>query len=127
MADTHHEGGEHHGNLFRLYMIVAVALSVATATSFLFNYLARPTDEGGLAMISRVIAFALILTVAIVKATLVGMYFMHLKWDWKLLYFLIIPAFILGTMMMIVLLPDIYFGPSHDRAEGYEIAAKEQP
>ena len=127
MADTHHEGGGHHGNLFRLYMIVAVALAVATATSFLFNYAARPTDEGGLNMISRVVAFALILTVAIVKATLVGTYFMHLKWDWKLLYFLIIPSFVLGTMMMVVLLPDIYFGPSRDRAEGYEIAAKEQP
>jgi hypothetical protein len=27
--------------------------------------------------------------------------------DWRRLYYLLIPAFILGTMMMIVLMPDI--------------------
>jgi caa(3)-type oxidase subunit IV len=126
MAETQHHD-EHHGNVFRTYMIVAVVLSVATATSFFFNWLARPVADGGAEVIGRFVAFGLILTVAVVKATLVGMYFMHLKWDWKLLYFLIIPAFILGTMMMIVLLPDIFLGPSKDMAEAYEIAAKEQP
>jgi hypothetical protein len=55
------------------------------------------------------------------------MYFMHLKWDWKFLYFLIIPVFIMGTMMMTVLLPDIFFGPNKDMTEALEIAAKEQP
>jgi hypothetical protein len=34
---------------------------------------------------------------------------MHLKWDWGRLYFLIIPVFILGAMMMMVLLPDLVF------------------
>jgi cytochrome c oxidase subunit 4 len=124
MADTHHQGehhGEHHGNLFKIYMIIAVVLSVATASSFIFNSMARAH------IIGVVVAFVLILSVAILKATLVGMYFMHLKWDWKLLYFLIIPVFIMGTMMMVVLLPDIFIGPSKDMAEGFEIAAKEQP
>ena len=51
----------------------------------------------------------LILGVAVFKATLVGMYFMHLKFDWGKLYFMIFPAFILGVMMMMVLLPDIVF------------------
>jgi cytochrome c oxidase subunit IV len=125
MADTQHHSehhGEHHGNVFKLYMIVAVVLAVATATSFLFNWMGRPVADGGLAAISRTVAFVAILLVAIVKATLVGMYFMHLKWDWKLLYFLIIPVFIMGTMMMVVLLPDIFFGPYHDMSEAIEIA-----
>jgi caa(3)-type oxidase subunit IV len=126
VADTQHHA-EHHGNVFKIYMVVAVVLSVATATSFLFNWLARPVADGGAEVIGRFVAFALILSVAIVKATLVGMYFMHLKWDWKLLYFLIIPVFIMGTMMMVVLLPDIFFGPNHEMAEGYEISAKVQP
>jgi caa(3)-type oxidase subunit IV len=126
MAETNNHG-EHHGNVFKAYMIVAIVLSVATATSFLFNWLARPVADGGAEVIGRFLAFALILTVAIIKATLVGMYFMHLKWDWKLLYFLIIPVFIMGTMMMVVLLPDIFLGPSHEMAEGYEIAEKVQP
>ena len=106
MADQHSHG-EGHGNLFRTYMIVAVALAIATAMSFLVN---QTID-------SKAAAFVLILSVAIIKATLVGTYFMHLKWDWRLLYFLIIPAFILGTMMMIVLMPDSVIGPAHDAGE----------
>jgi hypothetical protein len=31
---------------------------------------------------------------------------MHLKFEWGKLYFMIVPAFILGLMMMLVLLPD---------------------
>jgi len=113
MAESHsHE--EHHSNLFRAYMLVAIVLGVATATSFFFNWLARPVEDGGAAAISRIIAFVLILSVAIIKATLVGLYFMHLKWDWRLLYFLIVPAFILGTMMMFVLLPDTVFSWHND-------------
>ena len=53
--------------------------------------------------------FSLILGIAVCKALLVGAYFMHLTFEWGKLYFMIIPAFILGTMMMIVLLPDIVF------------------
>ncbi len=111
MADTHH-AGEHHGSLFRAYMIIAIILAICTSLSFLFNQ----------AISVKVLAFFLILAVAITKAVLVALYFMHLKWDWKMLYFLIIPAFILGTMMMIVLMPDILINPSRDMQEAYEIA-----
>jgi cytochrome c oxidase subunit 4 len=100
MTDAH----EHHGPDVKAYLVVFGALSIFTGLSFLFNSMAR----GG--TITHVQSFALILGVAVVKATLVGMYFMHLKLDWGRLYFLIIPAFILGTMMMIVLMPDIVLG-----------------
>jgi cytochrome c oxidase subunit 4 len=113
MADTHDPGdaGTHddlsrdtHGHeIFRAYMVVAVALSVFTAASFFINYQVRAGH------FSSETGFTLILAVAVCKATLVGMYFMHLKFEWGKLYFMIIPAFILGTMMMIVLLPDIVF------------------
>jgi cytochrome c oxidase subunit 4 len=111
MTDPHH-GHEHHGPTFQAYMAIAAVLAVCTALSFLFNQ----------TISAKVAAFLLILGVAITKATLVGMYFMHLKWDWKLLYFLIIPAFILGTMMMVVLMPDILLGHGRDLNELYEIA-----
>jgi cytochrome c oxidase subunit 4 len=104
MTETH-SGQEQHGpSLFRLYMIVAAILAVCTLMSFVFNQTVS----------IKVLAFVLILSVAIIKAVLVAMYFMHLKWDWKVLYFLIIPAFILGTMMMMVLLPDIVIAWHHD-------------
>jgi hypothetical protein len=52
----------------------------------------------------------LIMIVSVVKATLVALIFMHLKFDWGRLYFLVIPVLILGVMMMVVLLPDIVIG-----------------
>jgi cytochrome c oxidase subunit IV len=102
MAAAHPPGEHaHHGPTFRLYMTVAVALSVFTGLSFVFNYLAREH------LIRVETSFVLILGVAVCKAVLVGMFFMHLKYEWGKLYFMIVPAFILGAMMMFVLLPDI--------------------
>jgi len=88
-----------HGPNVQAYLVVFGALSVFTGLSFAFYE-----------MFPRNVSFALILLVAVVKATLVGLYFMHLKLDWPKLYFMIIPAFILATMMMIVLMPDIVVG-----------------
>jgi cytochrome c oxidase subunit 4 len=92
---------EHAGPSFKIYMVIGAALAVFTAFSFLFNWMAREH------YISTHTSFTLIMLVAVCKATLVGMFFMHLKYDWFRLYFMIVPAFILGTMMMMVLLPDI--------------------
>jgi cytochrome c oxidase subunit 4 len=100
MTDTHDTGHDHgHGSMFKLYMVVAVCLSVFTAVSFVVNALFHES--------APVLAFLIILSVAIAKATLVGLYFMHLKYDWSRLYFMIVPAFIIATMMMIVLMPDV--------------------
>jgi cytochrome c oxidase subunit 4 len=100
MADSHgHEA--HAGPDLRLYMMVAAALAGFTASSFVFNRLVDAKT------ISHEVGFILILGVAIAKAFLVGMFFMHLKYDWGKLYFIIVPIGILGVMMMVVLLPDI--------------------
>ncbi|MFO0843125.1 MAG: cytochrome C oxidase subunit IV family protein [Gemmataceae bacterium] len=119
MADTTH-AGEPHGPSFGAYMAVAAVLSVATISSFFFNTMAQNEN------ITHFTSFVLILSVAILKATLVGLIFMHLKWDWRLLYFLLIPAFILGVMMMVVLMPDALLGPSRDAAEQLQIAQELQ-
>ncbi len=100
MTDTHGHGG-HAGPSYRGYMVVAGALAIFTASSFGFNRLVN--DQ----VIERHVGFMLILGVAVCKALLVGAYFMHLRWEWGKLYFMIVPAFILGTMMAMVLLPDI--------------------
>jgi cytochrome c oxidase subunit 4 len=104
MTEAHDAAGHaEHGPNIKAYLIVGIALSIFTAMSFGFNELVRHHR------MSTAAAFVAILAVAIVKASLVGTYFMHLKYDWRLTYFMLIPAFILGTMMMIVLLPDIVF------------------
>ena len=66
MADAH-TAGEHHGPGFKAYMVVASALTVFTVVSFVVNYFVR---EHGLA---PHVGFAIILGVAVCKATLVGL------------------------------------------------------
>lgn len=117
-ATAHGGHGGDHGDLFQTYMTIAVILAVCTASSFAFNWLASEKIKA----ITVFTSFLLILGVGIIKAYLVGTYFMHLKWDWRMLYFLIVPAFILGAMMMVVFLPDVYFGPIHDGADALKIA-----
>jgi caa(3)-type oxidase subunit IV len=95
------------------YLMVFVALSVFTAISFVANYAANQQ------MITRHTSFAIILGVAVIKAILVGLIFMHLKYDWAKVYFIIVPIFILGVMMMFVLMPDgvIAWQPSQNPLE----------
>lgn len=100
MTDTHHTG-EHHGPTFKTYMVIFGALSVLTLVSFVANHYARTQA------ITTTMSFLIILGVAVVKAVLVGMYFMHLVVDWGKLYYFIIPALVLAVLMIVVLLPDI--------------------
>ena len=94
---------EHHGPGVRAYLVIFAALAVFTAVSFFANFYTHPPHD----YLTADESFTIILGVAVVKAALVGAYFMHLVVDWRRLYFLLVPAFILGTMMIFVLLPDI--------------------
>ena len=99
MAEAH--DAEHHGPSLRAYFYVFGALAVFTAVSFLANIGVRHH------VINNVTSFTIILVVAVCKALLVAVFFMHLLLDWKRVYILIIPALVLGPMLVIVLLPDI--------------------
>src|SRR5205807_6477431 len=106
MASDAHDA-EHHGPAVKAFMVVFVALSIFTAVSFIVNYAVRRE------VLSPHAGFALILLVAVVKAVLVGTYFMHLLVDWAKLYYFIFPTFILAAMFVVVLLPDIVLGWPH--------------
>lgn len=99
--DAHGEHAEHHPTNVKAYFVVFVALCVVTTISFFANFLVRQH------VISPFTSFIIILSVAVFKATLVAMYFMHLMIDWKKVYILIIPTLVLGPLLVIVLLPDI--------------------
>ena len=102
MAHDSHAHVEHaHGATLQAYMAVFAALTVFTVVSFVANYAARSGT------ITPATSFTIILGVAIVKACLVAVIFMHLKWDWRKLYFMIAPAFILAPFFIFALLPDI--------------------
>jgi len=95
MTDNH-DAEAHGGHGMQPYLVVFGALSIFTAVSFM-AYEWTP----------RNVSFLIILIVAVVKAVLVGIYFMHLKQDWGKVFFMIIPCFILAMLLVVVLLPDI--------------------
>jgi cytochrome c oxidase subunit IV len=100
--------GAHPGPTFNIYITVFVALCIFTALSFIVNWAEHGMGFGAL------LGMAIILVIAVCKATLVAMYFMHVKFDWGRLYFLIIPVVILAIMMMVVLMPDTVVGWHHE-------------
>lgn len=93
--------GDHHEPSLKTYQVVFGALLIFTVVSFISNFMANHH------VISHGASFAIILGVAVCKATLVGVYFMHLIMDWSKVFVMIVPALILGPMFMMVLLPDI--------------------
>ncbi len=50
-----------------------------------------------------------LLLMALVKAALVGWYFMHLKFEGRWVYLLLIPAMFLAVVLVVALIPDMAF------------------
>jgi cytochrome c oxidase subunit IV len=105
-----HHAAEHHGPNLQAYFVVFGALCIFTLVSFVVNEMVRSH------ILSAHMGMAIIMAVAVCKAVLVCMFFMHLKYEWSKLYFLIVPVAILGVMMMIVLMPDGVVGWPDDPA-----------
>ncbi|HYV36295.1 MAG TPA: cytochrome C oxidase subunit IV family protein [Gemmataceae bacterium] len=101
MATEDVAAGDSHGPTLQAYFIVFGALCVFTLVSFVVNAMVNADHFSAHA------GMAIIMAVAVCKATLVIMFFMHLKYEWMKLYFLIVPVVVLCVMMMIVLMPDI--------------------
>lgn len=105
MTHSHHEVHQaavpspehatHGGPGFNDYFRVFIALSILTALSFLAFWV-----MSGLSAVGMIIALALI------KATLVIVVFMHLWTDWRILYGIIIPVLILCVMSVFIFIPD---------------------
>lgn len=105
-ADAH-DAGHHNGKMLILYLVIGLALSIFTITSFWVYGAVRAGQ------MEDTTGFIVILLVAVIKALLVAAVFMHLMFDWGRVYFMIIPALILGSLLVIVLLPDIVLAWRH--------------
>ncbi len=57
--------------------------------------------------ISKVAIILLLVTLAFVKAALVGMYFMHLKFEGRWKHILLVPPVILAVVLIFALFPDV--------------------
>jgi caa(3)-type oxidase subunit IV len=90
MATTAHS---HHN-----YIKIFVILSVLTVIEVGITFLGLP----------KMLLAALLITLAVWKAALVAMHFMHLKMEKTTLSIVAIIPFILCVFLILMLLPDIY-------------------
>ena len=56
----------------------------------------------------RIVVVILLVTMAITKATMVALYFMHLKFETRTLGLIALSPFILCVFLILMLLPDIF-------------------
>ncbi len=97
--ETHDDS--HHGSHTGVFITVFVMLCVLTALSF---WIANSH-----LMDNRYVGWGSMMAVSAAKALLVILFFMHLWWEkmWK--YVLTVPAFIMGVLLVMLLVPDVGF------------------
>ncbi len=88
---------EHQQESHAPYLLVWLWLAVLTGVEYV--YAAKLADF-------FVILLGGLLVLAGIKAGLVGWYFMHLKFEGKWVYLLIVPACVLATILVLALVPD---------------------
>jgi cytochrome c oxidase subunit 4 len=80
------------------YFMIFIALCVLTAITVGVAFITFPSE-----LINVLIALA----VAFVKGSLVALFFMHLKFEGKLIYMMVIVPLILCVLIICALIPDI--------------------
>lgn len=98
-----HDDHAHHGDMEPTYYKVFGALVVCTAVSFI------TVTDAWIHSIGAGAGHTVVMIVAVIKALLVALFFMHLKYDWGKLYFMFVPTLTIATLLPCVLLPDITF------------------
>jgi cytochrome c oxidase subunit 4 len=102
LAEIAHAHGEDHSGHIKIYMRVFIALAVFTAIEYFYAHFFK----------SFFVVLVLgLLTWAAIKAALVGLYFMHLKYEGKWVYLALIPAAFLAIVLVTALIPDIVMPP----------------
>jgi cytochrome c oxidase subunit 4 len=89
----------------KIYLRVFTALAVFTAAEYFY---AKIFKDGFVVLILG------LMTLAIIKAGLVGLYFMHLKWEGKWVLAMLVPASILAMVVLVGLTPDVALKPTDD-------------
>lgn len=116
--------GEHHANRTRLFTIVFVLLVILTGISFAVansSIMEQPV-KGWIAM----------MVISIAKALLVIIFFMHLRWETNWKYVLTIPAAVMSSLLVLILIPDIgnrteTYSAERQKFAAYELDVDEPP
>lgn len=111
MHDASHESHPHVN-----YFAIFIALCVCTALSVIFDVV----------HLTPTLLVVLVLAVAVAKAMFVMTYFMHLKFEGKWKFIILMPTAILAVGLMVALAPDMAmkYYPSTAPQQGYP---KHQP
>jgi cytochrome c oxidase subunit 4 len=88
----------HHVNYFLIFALLVILTAITVGVYFL-----HPTSE--------LVKVLLALTIASIKAALVAIFFMHLKFEGKLIYTIAIVPLLLCVLLVVALIPDILKGP----------------
>jgi cytochrome c oxidase subunit IV len=80
------------------YVLIFVTLLALTAVTVAIAFIHFPTE---------LVNVLLALTVAFIKGSLVALFFMHLKFEGKLIYIMVIIPLILCVLIIFALIPDI--------------------
>ena len=101
MADSHPAYEAHgHGDPRPTYIRVFIVLLVFTIMEYLYASFAS-------ARFSFLVLVLGLMIMAVIKAGFVGLYFMHLKYEGTWVFFLLVPAGMLATVLIVALCPDI--------------------
>ncbi len=88
----------HHVNYYAIFAALVVLTAITVGVYFL-----HPTSE--------IVKILLALLIASVKAILVAYFFMHLKFEGKLIYAIFIVPLLLCVLLVVALIPDVLRGP----------------
>jgi cytochrome c oxidase subunit 4 len=91
----------------RVYLRVFLALLVLTVAEYFYAMLVQ---QHFLLLVTGLVAMAA------VKATLVGLFFMHVKFEGRWIYLVLVPAAFLVVALLVGIYPDI--GRAYSKAEG---------
>jgi cytochrome c oxidase subunit IV len=105
MADTH---AKHGPSYMAIFWYLAVLTVIEIAVIFL--------------PIAKLAIGVLLVALASAKATLVALYFMHLRLETKTLGYIALTPVLIGTLLVLVLLPDSLHAP-HQTADTKKIEA----
>jgi cytochrome c oxidase subunit 4 len=95
-------GQELHAESHAPYLKVFSALAVFTAIEYFYAHIFKD---------AFVVLVLGLLFWAVIKASMVGWYFMHLKFEGKWVYYMLVPAGILAIILTSALIPDVAMQP----------------
>jgi cytochrome c oxidase subunit 4 len=102
LAEIDHAHGADHSGHVKTYWKVFFSLLVFTLIEYFYAHWYK---DWFLVLVLG------LMTWAVIKATLVGLYFMHLKYEGKWVFGMLVPAGILATIFVFALIPDVAMQP----------------